>query len=155
MLRGAINTILILSVLILSAVGYVFYRYANTPEADEVAYITRISGFSPSICTAGTNSFEGVVSSKLYVAHGKMRIDKRFIRAESTIDFHDILTSENNGTSHSWFDRISNEGFITTNMFGTGQEQFGGESFECKPWWFVDESVFQIPSRIIFPESEE
>jgi len=148
------STILVIVAVVLSVVGYIFYRYSNAPTAEEVSSITRIEGFSPSKCTARTNSFDGAVSSRLYVAHGKMRIDKKIVAGASIIDFHDILTSENNGTSHAWFERLGNEGIITVNIFGTGEETFGGESFECVPWWFVDDSVFEIPNSIIFPSDE-
>ncbi len=142
------STVLILVVIGVSAVGYVFYRYSNMPTASELEHPRQLQGFSPSICRTVINSFDGNVSTVIYVADGNIKIDKTFTQDGSIINVHNILTSERGGTSYGWLGDTEQNAIVSTNVFDSNAKHVNTDGIVCEPWWFVDESVFELPSNI-------
>ena len=156
------NLLLIIVLAVVGFVGYICYRYYEASKFENIAITTGRyppgTGFPPIICSYGAKGFSGISEEHAYFSDGKTRFDATVLAYDQTVIGHSIAL--NSQEEYDWTDAsLKGTKGTVAEMEAAALARPAGTHFadletavnlSCSPWWFPDDSLFQIPSDITF-----
>jgi len=153
MLKKLISSLFV-SILVV-VLGYAFFVFfSRVPNFEAAQSFAQLKTFPSMVCDFSTDGFTEAMKGTIYINEGVMRSDYMYFSGRDEVRIHMIIGTD--GIGRAWKDG-SSEGVLmdlgsaTPSPTAPAFESFRTyENIDCKRWWFVDKSLFVIPTDINF-----
>lgn len=161
---------LLIATVVAIAVGYIGYRYMDAARYErmdeelahlsEREFLAATADLAPVHCRSEQTGFGSSRVAAIYAANGRLKIEETYFHynAETHIlyDTSGAYIWEKDGDV-VYRDELSEQAEQDTDGSSAGElSDYIVDAMICEPWWFVDESKFELPgNRLVEPYRPE
>ncbi|OGG50774.1 hypothetical protein A2763_02510 [Candidatus Kaiserbacteria bacterium RIFCSPHIGHO2_01_FULL_54_36] len=151
-MRSTLYTFLVVGIILLCAGAYYFHRTAQANKLSHIESLAATRNVPATVCEFTEGDFEGARGGLLYVRNARIVLHTMYVEGNYAGRLHVLIEPD----STYFIDPATMDtipiGLSAEEQITLINDEILRPTWKCSPWWFPDDSIFDIPKPA--PEEE-